>query len=133
MERRDGCASTWSGEPLGTMAAWMTSAQSLMLLWMSSLSTLAGRGKHSPVLETYILNETSAGWALSTTAFPPHHHQTPVFLRTLVGFSFKELLKHTNKVWESALEARSETEESQWELAASSYSSQGEEVVLAWP
>lgn len=62
-----------------------------------------------------------------------HHHQTPVFLRTLVGFSFKELLKHTNKVWESALEARSETEESQWELAASSYSSQGEEVVLAWP
>lgn len=50
-----------------------------------------------------------------------------------MGFSFKELLKHTNKVWESALKARSETEESQWELAASSYSSQGEEVVLAWP
>lgn len=76
----------------------------------------------------YILNETSVGWALSTTAF--RLPQTLILLRILVGFSFKELFKHTNKVRESALEARSETEESPWELAA--HSSQGEEVVLAW-
>lgn len=86
--------STWSGERSGTMAAWMTCGPCLMSLWMSFLSTLANRGKQSPVLGAKSQNRASTDRALHLHGFP----QNAVLLRRLMGLSFKEgLLKHTTR------------------------------------
>lgn len=111
-ERRAACVSTWNGGPLGTTAAWMTSAQSLMLLWMSSPSTLANRGKPSAGLSSP--NGTSIGWAFHHGSFPD-----ACSLEDPSGFLLQRGSSQTPiKVWESVLEARTETEENRRELEA---------------
>lgn len=103
--------STWSGEHLGTMAAWMTCGLCLMLLWMSFLSTLANRGKQSPVLGAKSQNRASTDRALHLHGFPQNARSPEETGGALLqrGSSFSNILQGL----ESALETRSETEENQ--------------------